>query len=127
MAEWRISLKMQSGDDSDALFAALRAAEPLAGASHEPTRDEDDWTTFVYAASEEDAKVALPAVVGIVLELGPTPEWVRVDTWVEDAQTWLTPEEMRTGVRSADSPEEGSEETGAVEWITAGLLGLSSV
>lgn len=127
MAEWRISLKMQSDDDSDALFAALRAAEPIAGASHEPTRDEDDWTTFVYTASEEDAKVALPVVVEVVRELGLAPDWVRVDTWVEEEETWLTPEEMRTGVRSADSPETGSDETGAVEWITAALLGLSSV
>lgn len=127
MAEWRISVKMRSDDDGHALFAALRAAMPLTGASHEPTQDEDDWTTFVYAASEEDAKLALPAVVDVLRELGLAPDWVRVDTWVEDAEAWLTPEEMRTGVRSSESPEAGSEETGAVEWITAGLLGLSSV
>ncbi len=126
MAEWRISVKMQSGKDSDALFEALRSIAPLPGASHEPTRDEDDWTTFVYAPSEEQAQVALPAVVDVVRELGLAPEWVRVDTWVDDAEAWLTPEEARTGVRSPDSPEEGSDETGAVEWITAALLGLPS-
>lgn len=124
MSEWRISLKMRSDGDSDALFEALRAAAPLPGASHEPTRDTDDWTSFVYAQSEGEAQLALPAVVEVVRELGLAPEWVRVDTWVDEAGTWLTPEEMRTGVRSADSPEEGSDETGAVEWITAALLGL---
>ena len=126
MAEWRISLKMRSAEDSDALFEALRSIAPLPGASHEPTRDADDWTTFVYAPSEEQAQVALPAVVDVVRELGLSPEWVRVDTWVDDAEAWLTPDEARTGVRSADSPEEGSDETGAVEWVTATLLGLPS-
>ncbi|MGL6280712.1 MAG: hypothetical protein ACRC50_14300, partial [Gaiella sp.] len=78
MAEWRISLKMRSEDDSDTLFEALRAAHPIAGASHEPTRDEDDWTSFVYAAAEEDAKVALPAVVEVVRASALSPAWVRV-------------------------------------------------
>lgn len=127
MAEWRISLKMRSRDDSDALFEALHAVAPLPGVSHEPTRDEDDWTTFVYSRSEEDAKITLPAVVAVVRETGRTPEWVRVDTWYEDEQEWLTPEEARTGVRSPNTPEEGSDETGSVEWITAALLGLSAV
>lgn len=126
MAEWRISLKMRSRDDSDALFDALRAAEPLPRASHEATRDEDDRTTFVYAQSEADAQIALPAVVAAVRELGLVPEWVRVDTWDDDEEAWLTAEETRTGIRSKDSPEEGSEETGAVEWITAAMLGLPS-
>jgi hypothetical protein len=127
MAEWRISLKMRSRADSDALFGALQAAAPLPGVSHAPTRDEDDWTTFVYARSEEDAKHTLPAVVSVVRESALSPDWVRVDTWYEDAQEWLTPEEARTGVRSPNTPEEGSGETGAVEWVTAALLGLSSV
>ena len=127
MAEWRISLKMRSDEDSDALFDALRAAAPLPGASHEPTRDADDWTIFVYAQHEEDAKLALPAVVGAVRELGEAPEWVRVDTWYDDLEAWLTPEEARSGVRSGSSPEEGSDETGAVEWVTAALLGLSAI
>jgi hypothetical protein len=126
MAEWRISLKMRSSDDSDALFDALRAGSPLPGASHEPTRDDDDRTTFVYAQSEADAQLALPAVVGAVQALSLAPEWVRVDTWNENEEAWLTPEEARTGVRSEDSPEAGSEETGAVEWITAAMLGLPS-
>ncbi|MGL6278721.1 MAG: hypothetical protein ACRC50_04100, partial [Gaiella sp.] len=98
-----------------------------AGASHEPTRDEDDWTSFVYAAAEEDAKVALPAVVEVVRASALSPAWVRVDSWFEEQQEWLTPEEARTGQRSADSPEAGSDETGAVEWVTAALLGLSAV
>lgn len=127
MAEWRISLKMRSRADSDALFAALHEVAPLPGVSHEPTRDEDDWTTFVYSRSEEDAKRTLPAVVSVVRESGLSPAWVRVDTWYEDVQEWLTPEEAATGVRSADTPEAGSDETGAVEWVTAALLGLSSV
>jgi hypothetical protein len=127
MAEWRISLKMRSRADSDALFEALQAVAPLPGVSHAPTRDEDDWTTFVYARSEDDAKHTLPAVVSVVRESGLSPAWVRVDTWYEDVQEWLTPEEARTGIRSPDTPEEGSDETGAVEWVTAALLGLSSV
>lgn len=127
MAEWRISVKMESEAAGDLLFDALRAAAPIAGASHEPTRDEDDCTCFVYAAAEDDARVALPAVVGVVNAVGHPPAWVRVDTWVDEREAWLTPEELRTGVRSPDSPEAGTDETGAVEWVTAALLGLSAV
>ena len=127
MAEWRISVKMHSEAAGDLLFDALRAVAPIAGATHEPTRDEDDWTCFVYAASEDDARRALPVVVEAINEVGSRPEWVRVDTWVDEQAAWLTPEEQRTGVRSPDSPEAGSDETGEVEWVTAMLLGISAV